>query len=87
MSGFNDIEKALKDAIETGFRDQASGLQRLFDRLGSELEGQPLDTAKLRLKEELVNNGGSPTDEELTEYSTALVEGRRVILDVKPVHW
>jgi hypothetical protein len=87
MSGFDDIERALKKTAEQAYKERATDMQRMFDRLGRELKDQPLDVAKSRLQREWSRDGGSITDPELTEYATALVEGRRIVLDVQPIRW
>lgn len=87
MSGFSDVERAIKKAAEQAYKNQAVEMQSMFDRPGRELKGQPLDLAKSRLRREWTRDGGSITEAELTDYATALVEGSRIVLDVQPLRW
>lgn len=88
MSNFaRDIERSMKQQVEKAYRQRASEMQATFDRLGRELKGQSLDAAKSRLQREWARDGGSLTDPELTNYATALIEGRRIVLDVQPMRW
>jgi hypothetical protein len=88
MSNFaRDIERSMKQQVESAYRQRASEMQATFDRLGRELKGQPLAAAKSRLQREWARDGGSLTDPELTDYATALVEGTRIVLDVQPMRW
>jgi len=82
-----DFERAMKQTVEKASHERAAEMQRTFDRLARDLEGQPIDVAKARLQREWSRDGGTLTDPALTEYATALVAGTRIVLDVQPIRW
>lgn len=91
MSSFkfdsSGIEKALKKAASDAFDQRAREMQQTVDRLGRELEGQPLDLAKSRLQREWQRMGGSITDPELTRYAEVLIAGNRIEFKKQPIKW
>jgi hypothetical protein len=83
----NGFEKAFKKVASDAFDQRAREMQQTMDRLGRELKGQPLGTAKTRLQREWQRMGGSITDPELTQYAEALVAGTRLEFKKEPIKW
>ena len=87
MSAASNFERSVKDAVEKSYKQSARDMQRTLDRLSRELEGQPLETAKSRVRREWSRLGGTISDPELTRYAQALIEGTRITVDVQPIRW
>ena len=91
MSSFSfdskGFEKAFKKVASDAFDQRAREMQQTMDRLGRELKGQPLATAKSRLQREWQRTGGSITEPELTQYAEALVAGTRIEFKKQPIKW
>ena len=81
MIDFTFDEGAFMRVAEDAVKVEMQEMQSRMDRLGSELEGQPIDVAKLRLQQEWERGGGELTDPELTAYAAALVEGTRIVFE------
>jgi hypothetical protein len=75
---FNDRE--IKKMLDGVIADERKDLQKLFDRLGREYEGQPVATVRTVLQREFRKRGGTVTDPELSEWATAISEGTRIVV-------
>jgi hypothetical protein len=66
-----------KQAVEASIRN----MQPVLDDLHRELAGQSVDVVKPRLASEWAKAGGKITDPDLTQWATAISEGRHITLE------
>lgn len=72
-------EEGIRQAVQGALESKRAAAQALFDAMGSEAVGKPLDEVKKLLAERWERDlGGSITDPELTVYAEALVSGAKV---------
>ena len=85
-SGFSfdsrDFERQVKKAAERGVRQIANEYQRMFDSLGRQYRGKPVEVVKPALRREWARIGGSISDPELTDYARLISEGTRIEMRV-----
>ena len=72
------VERAVMELAEPAVRKIADDLQRLVDDLAASHAGRPVDEVKVALRSRWQQStpDGDITDPELTEWATAISEGR-----------
>lgn len=78
---FSDRE--IKSIIRQAVHQEAKDVQRLFDQLARQYKGRPVAVIRPALKRAWERDGGRITDPELTEYSEAISNGRRIKVNVR----
>ena len=84
-SGFSlgrDFEREIMKAAQSGLREVANDYQKMFDSLGRQYSGRPVEAIKPALRREWSKIGGSISDPELTDYATLISEGTHIEMKV-----
>jgi hypothetical protein len=73
----------MKKILQQTMQEEAKKIQRMMDQLGRQYRGQSVSTIKPALQRAWKRDGGSISDPELTEYATAISEGRPIKVELK----
>ena len=71
-------ERDLNRMVQGAVRDVADDYQKMFDRLGRQYKGRPVNEVKAALRREWSRLGGTISDAELTDYAQLISEGTRI---------
>ena len=69
-------------AAQSGLREVANDYQKMFDSLGRQYSGRPVEVINSALRREWSKIGGSISDPELTDYATLISEGTHIEMKV-----
>jgi hypothetical protein len=78
MTEFKLDKRAIDQLGKDLAKQQASELQKMFDRLERSHRDKPVDEVKRALKSEWERTGGKITDPELTSYATEIAAGTHI---------